>query len=268
MNIDKFNTYLKSLPVSKTTRLNYLSDVNHFIAWTSHISKTTRPSHLLVKKYKDSLKKRGLKKSTIKRKMVSIGHYAYFLEISEALPFNFMRSQPSGKISHPLHIALGALVTITLFTGLSLNPQEKFIQKTESHAPLYNVSLSQAPTKWHKKPIYIVLDKQNLPTEHSPAPNYQVELLSSLPREVDLESLEEDVLGSQKTLGSSSIPPGATEIKVSNPEITKFTNILITPTTPTQNQVIYIKKQRAGYFIAAIENPVSHKINFNWWSTN
>jgi hypothetical protein len=77
--------------------------------------------------------------------------------------------------------------------------------------------------------------------------------------------------------GKGEILPGKTEVIIYTDKLTEKSLVYITPTSDTQNQVLYVKEKRInqdknadwrGYFKVAINKPVKEKIKFNWWIIN
>ena len=76
-------------------------------------------------------------------------------------------------------------------------------------------------------------------------------------------------LNTNATVGTSILPSGLTEVKVLNTQITPLSLVYLTPTSPTQNQVLYLKTKKAGEsFTVAIEQPISQDIQLQWWIIN
>ena len=67
------------------------------------------------------------------------------------------------------------------------------------------------------------------------------------------------------TVGRGIIPSGASEITINNLKINNYTLVYVTPTSETQNYVLYIKSKEAGKFTVGFSNPLSVDVNFNWW---
>ncbi len=67
------------------------------------------------------------------------------------------------------------------------------------------------------------------------------------------------------TVGSGLISKDTTEIEIQNSNINSDSLIYITPTSPTQNKVLYIKEKKDGSFKVGLSDSISEDINFNWW---
>jgi hypothetical protein len=74
---------------------------------------------------------------------------------------------------------------------------------------------------------------------------------------------------SSATIGTAILPAGTTEISIPTTQITDDSLIYVTPTTPTGNQVLYVKEkwEHKGFTIA-IDSALSQDIRFNWWIIN
>jgi hypothetical protein len=83
-------------------------------------------------------------------------------------------------------------------------------------------------------------------------------------------------ISTNATAGQAIIKAGTTELKISNRNVTPDSLIYITPSSDTQNKVIYVKNKagtlpdsdKIGYFTAAIDQTVNQDISFNWWIIN
>jgi hypothetical protein len=74
---------------------------------------------------------------------------------------------------------------------------------------------------------------------------------------MDGESLADSV--------TATLPAGTPEITIKNPKVTDYTLVYVTPTSPTENHVLYIKSKQAGQFVVGFTNPLTTDVNFNWW---
>ena len=73
------------------------------------------------------------------------------------------------------------------------------------------------------------------------------------------------VITTNATAGSATIQGGISEITIKNPKVTDYTLVYVTPTSPTQNNVLYVKSKSAGQFIVGFTNAINTDTNFNWW---
>ncbi len=67
------------------------------------------------------------------------------------------------------------------------------------------------------------------------------------------------------TVGKGIIPTGSDQITITNPKVTDYTLIYVTPTSSTENQVLYVKNKSVGSFSVGFTNPIGVDANFNWW---
>ena len=67
------------------------------------------------------------------------------------------------------------------------------------------------------------------------------------------------------TAGKATIPAETSEITIKNPNIGDYTLVYITPTSSTQNNVLYVKSKANGYFTVGFTQPIPIDVEFNWW---
>ncbi|MDP4001768.1 MAG: hypothetical protein Q8P69_01845, partial [bacterium] len=68
------------------------------------------------------------------------------------------------------------------------------------------------------------------------------------------------------TAGKGIIPDGSTELTINSPHVDAASLIYVTPTGDPQNQVLYVKAKAVGqWFTVAINQPLDHALEFNWW---
>lgn len=73
------------------------------------------------------------------------------------------------------------------------------------------------------------------------------------------------VITTNSTVGSAVIPAYTGDITIKNPKINDYTLVYVTPTSTTDNYVLYIKSKQAGQFVVGFSSPLSVDVNFNWW---
>ncbi|MFC1711732.1 tail fiber domain-containing protein [Patescibacteria group bacterium] len=81
----------------------------------------------------------------------------------------------------------------------------------------------------------------------------------------------EPEVNTNATAGKSVLPAYETELTIPNTNITGQSLIYITPTSDSQNKVLYVKSKKDGqngYFTIAIDTPIYKDIEFNWWIIN
>jgi site-specific recombinase XerD len=70
---------------------------------------------------------------------------------------------------------------------------------------------------------------------------------------------------SNSTAGESILVSPNTELTIESPFATSNSLVYLTPTTNTDNKVLFIKTKTEGSFTVAIDAPASSDISFNWW---
>jgi hypothetical protein len=73
------------------------------------------------------------------------------------------------------------------------------------------------------------------------------------------------VIETNATAGKSTIPEQTSEITIKNKDISDTTLVYITPTSPTLNNVLYVKAKSAGFFKVGFDEPLPIAVDFNWW---
>ncbi|MCX6712989.1 MAG: hypothetical protein NTY66_02145, partial [Candidatus Vogelbacteria bacterium] len=71
------------------------------------------------------------------------------------------------------------------------------------------------------------------------------------------------VITTNSTVGQATIPAGTSEITIKNPKVTDYTLVYVTPTSCTQNNVLYVKSKQAGQFVVGFTNPLDIEVKFN-----
>lgn len=67
------------------------------------------------------------------------------------------------------------------------------------------------------------------------------------------------------TAGQGVIPAGVSQITITNPKVTDYTLVYVTPTSTTDNYVLYIKSKQNGQFVVGFDQALPMDVNFNWW---
>ena len=84
---------------------------------------------------------------------------------------------------------------------------------------------------------------------------------------------------SNATAGTTTLPATATDLVISTNKLTANSMVYLTPVGSTNNQVLYIKNKiiepdqltsdnLRSYFTIALDQPLDHDININWWIIN
>ena len=80
-----------------------------------------------------------------------------------------------------------------------------------------------------------------------------------------LEASSSGVINTNSTAGRATIPANISEIEINNPQVTDSSLIYVTPTSTTQNNVLYVKTKEAGKFTVGLSSALTIDVNFNWW---
>lgn len=89
-------------------------------------------------------------------------------------------------------------------------------------------------------------------------------------------------LKTNATVGTATLPARQVELKIENLKIGNSSLVYITPTSATQNQVLYIKNKQTcsafsiqhsalsctPSFTVALDKPITTNVSFNWWIIN
>ena len=87
-------------------------------------------------------------------------------------------------------------------------------------------------------------------------------------------SLAGQVIETNATAGSATIPAGSKHIFIKNNSVTDYSLIYLTPLSSTQNRVLYVKSKEGcsdpdvpcePYFVAGFSGALSIDVDFNWW---
>jgi len=73
------------------------------------------------------------------------------------------------------------------------------------------------------------------------------------------------VITTNATAGTGIITAGTSEITIKNNSVTDYTLVYVTPTSSTENYVLYVKSKAPGQFVVGFTNPIDIDVNFNWW---
>ncbi len=72
-------------------------------------------------------------------------------------------------------------------------------------------------------------------------------------------------ISTNSTVGKAVIATGSDEITIRNPKITDYSLIYVTPTSETQNLVLYVKEKGNGYVKVGFDRSLDIDVSFNWW---
>jgi len=94
------------------------------------------------------------------------------------------------------------------------------------------------------------------------------------------QNLEGTVVATNSTAGEAALPAGETEIMIKTNTLSEKTLIYVTPTSETNNKVLFVKAKKAynpngltdeekeGWFKVGIDSAITSEIKFNWWIIN
>jgi len=91
------------------------------------------------------------------------------------------------------------------------------------------------------------------------------EFVIAAPDATQAGTIVNGVITTNSTIGKAVIPAGTSEITIQNPKVTDYTLVYVTPTSSTQNNVLYVKSKQAGQFIVGFSDAINVDANFNWW---
>lgn len=77
--------------------------------------------------------------------------------------------------------------------------------------------------------------------------------------------IESNQIESNAAAGSARIASGSAEVVIKNSKVSGNSLIYVTPTTPSDNQVLYIKGKQDGNFTVGFDQPIQKGVEFNWW---
>ena len=80
-----------------------------------------------------------------------------------------------------------------------------------------------------------------------------------------MEATSSAVIDTNATAGKATIPAGVSEITINNPNISDYTLVYVTPTSTTENNVLFVKSKEAGKFVVGFTSPIDIDVTFNWW---
>ena len=78
-------------------------------------------------------------------------------------------------------------------------------------------------------------------------------------------TIVDGVITTNSTIGQAVVPAGVKEITIQNPKVTDYTLVYVTPTSITNNYVLYVKSKQAGQFVIGFDQALPIDVNFNWW---
>lgn len=148
---------------------------------------------------------------------------------------------------------------------VTLKEQKNNLEKLLVNSGLDQLSepgMEMVPQKPNQK-SQPILGTEGLPLEQA-----------ALAGQVIIASLEEENMASTETgeastntkTGTGTLPAGETEVIVYNQHVTNNKQIVIVPSSDTENKVLYLISKKAGeWFKVGIDTPIETEISFNWW---
>lgn len=246
---NQFLTNLKSKGKSLSSLRSYKSDIKQFQEWISENNYDL--SFTAYDNYKNYLKQNYLK-STVKRKLSSVSQYLEFSIGKE------VKQKAGSKFkTYQRNFLFIASYTVFILLLISAVPS----QKPPAVADKLVVD-KNTPTETINNNI----DKSNIK---------DIKIALSAPEtsninatEYELNSLTNSTDQLVRYSGTGIISAGQETANVYSDKIKADSAVVVTPTSNTKGEVLYIVDQADGYFTVGIENPIQNDINFNWLIAN
>jgi len=263
--------------VSGKSAKNYKSDVKSYISWLYKLgmgqedinSETSSAYH------KELLKIRA--ERSVKRSKTCVNRFIrWFNKDEEDFVLSSVKRKKTiadlpKKPTVPVILFITAIILLITQIVISTDP----VASPAPVSALDSYSLDTVESETSEKELYsnlkdkkisIILDDKTLP--HAVTANAHFNEENMLVLELVDEESPDSVLNMSESgnyiAGASFIPAGKTEYFIYNPEVRENSFIYITPKTSTENQIVYVKSQGDGFFVAAIDNPLNRKLGFNW----
>jgi hypothetical protein len=169
-----------------------------------------------------------------------------------------------------VHINGDLTVTGSLFANL-LQAQEINTTKLTAQDIQSTAVTTQNLTSENLRSEELISDKLNIATDSS-------SLIVASNTNTTLPTTTVAVT-SNATAGTSTLPANITNLTISTNKLTPNSMVYLTPVGSTNNQVLYIKEKiietdqltsdkLRSYFTIALDQPLDHDININWWIIN
>jgi tetratricopeptide (TPR) repeat protein len=108
-----------------------------------------------------------------------------------------------------------------------------------------------------------ILGTENLPLEQAVIIG---QVIIASPEEENRASTEIGETSTNTKTGTGILSAGETEIIIYNQHVTNSKQIVIVPSSDTENKVLYLVSKKAGeWFKAGIDTSIETDISFNWW---
>lgn len=265
-NKDLFFLHLRSLNLSKKTYRNYKSDFNHFLQWlkTNDIYSFNTQD---IKNYLSYLRSQNTPIQTINRRLTTLRHYAKFLQKNKIVDYDLTQniqniglrtnSFPGTKQTTPILITAAIsilLIVQVIITDQPTSPWDPVLANSPDHQLSKNVEITNQPSFENTEEITVYLRDE---VTGKPIK------LNNADKKILLNSDPE-----LKKSGKAIMFKNQDSAIVYTQAAKKDSLIHLTPTSSTNNQILYIDTQADGYFIVKTDWPVKSDVSFNWWITS
>lgn len=233
---EKFYSHLKKAGVSRSSLKSYKSDFRHFVSWSKENGASIdRVSLRDLNDYKKYLFQNDTPVKTINRRLATLRHFGKFLKNAEATKTD---------ISSGL-------------TNINLGKQ---VKKSRANKSGYVISFLMGSSITAILSFLILFNsmihQNNLSSDASIIEGYY------------LPSNTVFAASDQAKSDKANVPAFQKEVTIRSSGIKANSIINITPLSSTENEVLYIKDQGDGYFVAGYDNPLTIDSSFNWSINN
>jgi len=90
-------------------------------------------------------------------------------------------------------------------------------------------------------------------------------LVISAPDATDAAQIATGSAQTNSSIGRATIPAGVSEIIIKSSRVNDYSQVYVTPTSSTNNYVLYVKSKQNGQFVVGFDQPLDKDVNFNWW---
>ena len=80
-----------------------------------------------------------------------------------------------------------------------------------------------------------------------------------------LEASSSGIIKTNATAGTATITAELSELTIENSKIETSSLVYVTPTSTTNNNVLYVKSKEAGKFVVGFNQALDIDVTFNWW---
>lgn len=251
---ENFNNFLKQLKKEKKSSNSirgYKSDIAQFLLWVNQENVKLSHKHLSVaKEYRGQLKPR-YKSATVERKLSSVNAY---------LTFTFPREKRALKTSKAKLYQRNAMLlgayTIVLVALVMISPIFYSAPNLSNSAVIdEGFKTSKANGLVNAKSIKVSVSAPEVLAESSDGVNLML----------DSQDYAEVINTAGKHFGKSSIKAGQTTSTISSTSILEDSVVMVTPTSQTLGEVLFIERQVDGSFSVSVQSAVGMNIDFNWY---